>query len=60
MKIQLRNSAFTCIVIELLPAAMLGTRATGVGAEGALLAELCGITVRRGTEERLLGTMGII
>lgn len=60
MKIQVINSAFTCIVIELLPAAMLGTRATGVGAEGALLAELGGITARRGTEERPLGTMGTI
>jgi hypothetical protein len=53
------DSEFTCIVIELLPAAILGTRATGVGAEGALLAELGGITVRRGTEERPLGTTGI-
>jgi hypothetical protein len=60
MKIQVRNSELTCIVIELLPAAILGTRATGVGAEGALLAELGGITVRRGTEERPLGTTGII
>jgi hypothetical protein len=51
---------FTCIVMELLPAAILGTRATGVGAEAPLLAELGGITVRRGTEERPLGTIGII
>lgn len=51
---------FTCIVMELLPAAMLGTKATGVGAEGELLEELCGITVRRGTEGRLPGTTGII
>jgi hypothetical protein len=51
---------FTCIVMELLPAAILGTKATGVGAEGELLAELCGITVRRGTEGRPPGTTGII
>lgn len=46
--------------MELLPAAILGTRATGVGAEAPLLAELGGITVRRGTDERPLGTIGII
>lgn len=51
---------FTCIVMELLPAAMLGTKATGVGAEGELLEELGGITVRRGTEGRPPGTTGII
>jgi hypothetical protein len=51
---------FTCIVMELLPAAILGTKATGVGAEGELLAELGGITVRRGTEGRPPGTTGII
>jgi hypothetical protein len=34
MKIQVRNSGLTCIVIELLPAAILGTRATGVGEIG--------------------------
>jgi len=46
--------------MELLPAAMLGTKATGVGAEGELLGELGGITVRRGTEERPPDTTGII
>lgn len=45
--------------MELLPAAIFGTKATGVGAV-PVLAELGGITVRRGTEERPPGTMGII